>query len=314
VPTVGITPEETPAAISAVRAAVHPAPDAAAAQPIAEPQRAAILAKPDATASPTASLPAAPLAASAGGQPRSAWKEPLAPQPIEPESPRPASGSIAAREAALRNRTTASAAPEPAQVARGQAAGEIAAPRGESVASPAQQVVSALAQAVSQNSPGVGPPPAAAAPPPPAVSAPFGGPLRVLRIELRPEALGHVTATMHLREGGLALRLEASAEVADLLRRDRHTLSDLLAGAGYAVDAQQVEIVEAPPAIVQTAQPQNQQQASSQSGFEGRFGGFPQGADPGDRQPPRSPTRDGAEEREAKHAPAPANARTGLYL
>jgi hypothetical protein len=315
---------------------------AAAAAPMAEPQRAAILAKPDATAAPAAaSLPAAPLAAAAGEQPGPAWRKSglpphgrapadldrsldaprarpeqpsaMAARPIEPESPRRASDSIAA----LWNGMTTSATPAPVRLARAQAASEIAAPRGEPVASPAQQVVSVLAQAVTQNSTGAGAaPPLATAPPPPAASAAFGGPLRVLRIELRPETLGHVTATIHLRNGSLELRLEASAEAADLLRRDRHTLSDLLAGAGYAVDAQQVEIVEAPPAVVQPAQPQGQpqQHASSQSGFEGRSGGFSQGAGTGDQQPPRSPARNGAEEREANHAPAPADARTGLYL
>jgi flagellar hook-length control protein FliK len=71
------------------------------------------------------------------------------------------------------------------------------------------------------------------------------GPLRVLRIQLRPEDLGTVTVELRLTNGQLETHLRASQpETAALLHRDAAILSDLLKQANYQA---QVTVGEARP-------------------------------------------------------------------
>lgn len=68
----------------------------------------------------------------------------------------------------------------------------------------------------------------------PAVAPPPDGPLRVLRIQLKPEELGTVTVELRLANGQLETHLRASRpETATLLHRDAAILTDLLKQANY---------------------------------------------------------------------------------
>jgi len=68
----------------------------------------------------------------------------------------------------------------------------------------------------------------------PAVRPPPDGPLRMLRIQLRPEELGTVTVELRLADGQLETHLRASRpETAALLHRDAAILTDLLKQANY---------------------------------------------------------------------------------
>jgi hypothetical protein len=68
----------------------------------------------------------------------------------------------------------------------------------------------------------------------PAVKATPDGPLRTLRIQLRPEDLGTVTVELRLANGQLETHLRASRpETAALLHRDSAILTDLLKQAHY---------------------------------------------------------------------------------
>jgi hypothetical protein len=68
----------------------------------------------------------------------------------------------------------------------------------------------------------------------PAVTATPDGPLRTLRIQLRPEDLGTVTVELRLANGQLETHLRASRpETAALLHRDAAILTDLLKQAHY---------------------------------------------------------------------------------
>lgn len=64
-----------------------------------------------------------------------------------------------------------------------------------------------------------------------------GGPLRTLRIQLRPEDLGIVTVELRLTNGQLETHLRASRpETAALLHRDAAILTDLLKQAHYQAE------------------------------------------------------------------------------
>jgi hypothetical protein len=160
--------------------------------------------------------------------------------------------------------------------------------------------------------------PAAAPGAAPALAAPLGmQPLRVLTIRLQPEELGAVVATMRLRDGSLELRLEADRpEAAELLRRDRHRLAEMLHGAGFLTSAHQVEIVEAKPQAGQTAQPQLQQQMQQpggQGGLDPRAGGSAEGGGTREQHSARSQDMRGGEQERCRDG-ADSDARSGIYL
>jgi chemotaxis protein MotD len=63
------------------------------------------------------------------------------------------------------------------------------------------------------------------------------GPLRVLRIQLRPEELGTVTVELRLANGQLETHLRASRpETAAILHKDAAILTDLLKQAHYRAE------------------------------------------------------------------------------
>ncbi len=71
----------------------------------------------------------------------------------------------------------------------------------------------------------------------PAAAATPDGPLRVLRIQLKPEDLGTVTVELRLTNGQLETHLRASRpETAALLHRDTAILTDLLRQANYQAE------------------------------------------------------------------------------
>ncbi|MCJ2134135.1 flagellar hook-length control protein FliK, partial [Methylobacterium sp. J-026] len=80
----------------------------------------------------------------------------------------------------------------------------------------------------------------------PAVRTGPDGPVRVLRIQLRPEDLGTVTVELRLTNGQLETHLRASQpETAALLHRDAAILTDLLKQANYQAE---VTVAQARPA------------------------------------------------------------------
>lgn len=86
------------------------------------------------------------------------------------------------------------------------------------------------------------------------------GPLRVLKIQLRPEDLGVVTVEMRLSNGQLETHLRASQpETAALLHKDTAILTDLLSHSSYQAE---VTVGQARPAEASTASGGSQSQAS----------------------------------------------------
>ncbi len=80
-------------------------------------------------------------------------------------------------------------------------------------------------------------------------------PLRVLHIQLQPVELGTVNVSLSLKADVLELHLEAMrADTADLLRRDREVLSDLLRQSGYDIDAVSVRIADADSGLISGGQ------------------------------------------------------------
>jgi len=94
----------------------------------------------------------------------------------------------------------------------------------------------------------------------PAANAVSEGPLRVLRIQLRPEDLGVVTVEMRLSNGQLETHLRASQpETAALLHKDTAILTDLLSHSSYQAE---VIVGQARPTEAGAAPGGSQQQAS----------------------------------------------------
>lgn len=68
-------------------------------------------------------------------------------------------------------------------------------------------------------------------------------PMKALQIQLRPDNLGTVTASMQMRGGELEISLMTSTrEAAELLRGDRHALVRVLQDAGYRTDTVNVNV------------------------------------------------------------------------
>jgi len=67
--------------------------------------------------------------------------------------------------------------------------------------------------------------------------------LQVLKIQLQPENLGSVNVRIQLRADTIELHIDTSrAETAELLKRDRETLSAIMRAAGYSADDAQIKV------------------------------------------------------------------------
>lgn len=96
----------------------------------------------------------------------------------------------------------------------------------------------------------------------PGANAVPAGPLRMPKIQLRPEDLGVVTVEMRLSNGQLETHLRASQpETAALLHKDTGILTDLLSNSGYRAE---VSVAQARPADA-GGSGGSQQQASQQN-------------------------------------------------
>ncbi|MCJ2140915.1 flagellar hook-length control protein FliK [Methylobacterium sp. E-066] len=96
----------------------------------------------------------------------------------------------------------------------------------------------------------------------PAANAGPVGPLRTLKIQLRPEDLGVVTVEMRLSNGQLETHLRASQpETAALLHKDTALLTDLLSNSGYRAE---VSVGQAARSADAGGSGGSQQQASQQ--------------------------------------------------
>lgn len=79
----------------------------------------------------------------------------------------------------------------------------------------------------------------------PFTQAHLGAPVRVLQIQLQPLELGTVTVRISLKDQALRLDVEVGrGDTAQLIQRERETLSALLRGAGYLVDGLDVRMVD----------------------------------------------------------------------
>ncbi|MHB2207568.1 flagellar hook-length control protein FliK [Methylobacterium sp. CM6257] len=122
----------------------------------------------------------------------------------------------------------------------------------------------------------------------PVVRAAPDGPMRVLRIQLRPEELGTVTVELRLANGQLETHLRASRpETAALLHRDAALLTDLLKQANYQAE---VTVGQARPADA-----------------GGSPGGTPSQGQPSFANGGARPDHEGNRERQAQHRPAGGN-------
>ncbi|MGU3667553.1 flagellar hook-length control protein FliK [Methylobacterium sp. A49B] len=119
----------------------------------------------------------------------------------------------------------------------------------------------------------------------PAVRAAPDGPMRVLRIQLRPEELGTVTVELRLANGQLETHLRAARpETAALLHRDSAILTDLLKQAHYQAE---VTVGQARP-----------------SDGGGSSGGSPAQGQPAFGQGGARPGQGGERQRQAEQHPA----------
>jgi hypothetical protein len=132
---------------------------------------------------------------------------------------------------------------------------------------------------------------------------PFGGqPLRSLDIALEPAGLGTVTVKLSVRDDVIRVELDTSrSEAAQLLERDRDSLTSLMKSAGYQVEHLTVRHTGGDAAI-QLLQQALDVQPTGRDGSAGLFGGdasgggrFAQGqrhsGEPGVAPGERSPTR-----------------------
>lgn len=91
-------------------------------------------------------------------------------------------------------------------------------------------------------------------------------PLRVLQVQLQPAELGIVTISLSLKADALELHIDAMrADTADLLRRDREVLSDLLRQTGYDVDTVSVRVADPDAGILTGGQTTTHNQGQPQS-------------------------------------------------
>ena len=140
---------------------------------------------------------------------------------------------------------------------------------------------------------------------PAAAKSGSSAPLRVLQVQLQPVELGTVTISMSLKADVLELHIDAArADTADMLRRDREVLSDLLRQAGYDVDSVSVRIAEPDAGALSSGS--HPSQTSGQHMQSSSVMGQPQGngATPDDRS---RGTRQQAEQGQ----PVPLEAETG---
>ena len=141
----------------------------------------------------------------------------------------------------------------------------------------------------------------------PAVQTAPDGPMRVLRIQLRPDDLGTVTVELRLANGQLETHLRASQpETAALLHRDAAILTDLLKQANY-----QAEVT------VSQARPSDSGGFSGNAPSQGQSGFSDGGARPGQggdrqRQADRSPAAGRWEGERGDEAIRPRDG--GVYL
>ena len=120
---------------------------------------------------------------------------------------------------------------------------------------PAQQIAEALSSADVEQMPRTVLDPAA--------QSRSSSPLRVLQVQLQPVHLGTVTVSLSLRADVLEVQLAASQPgTADMLKRDRQMLADLLRQTGYDIDSVNVHIAE-PDAAVASNPTQTQMPSQS---------------------------------------------------
>ena len=153
--------------------------------------------------------------------------------------------------------------------------------------------------------------------------------LQVLKIQLQPENLGSVNVRIQLRADAIELHIDTSrAETAELLKRDRETLSTIMRAAGYAADDAQIKITHGDAtmsaAMISAMDPsssnsptsqnsQNGGQSFAQSGTNERSAGS-QDREGGQRQSghDRADQHSGRE-RDGRPGPA-AGQGSGIYL
>lgn len=102
-----------------------------------------------------------------------------------------------------------------------------------------------------------------------------GGPVRILNIQLHPVELGLVSVRMRLVGNGLEMQMQASrGETAELLKRDRETLSNLLRSAGYSPDLLTVRGAGDPPLPQPSQNAGNGAGTAGQQQAQSQFGGW----------------------------------------
>ncbi len=130
--------------------------------------------------------------------------------------------------------------------------------------------------------------------PDPAAPGIPGGPMRTLKIQLRPDELGVVTVEMRLSNGQLETHLRASQpETAALLHKDTAILTDLLNQGGYKADV-----------IVGQARP-------TETGTGSGSGGSQQQASASFTDGGARPGNEGARQRQEEQRQATGNRREG---
>lgn len=154
--------------------------------------------------------------------------------------------------------------------------------------SPVQQITTAIGDELAKVA---GPAPAETTSQTAEPSRHASGPLKVLHLKLEPEDLGAVVLKMRLVDKSLELEVVASRqETADLLAKDRDTLTRVLRGSGYTADVIAISTSTAPDSGQMTGD--NRAGSQTSSGQAGAQTGGNRGSnDPtgnGGRPPARS--------------------------
>jgi flagellar hook-length control protein FliK len=151
-----------------------------------------------------------------------------------------------------------------------------------------------------------------------ATARPSSSSLKTLDLQLDPQDLGAVSIRLNLSATGLTVEVQASqAATADLLEKDRRTLTDGLNGAGYAVSG--VEISFAPSSGTATGftdqgLAQNSSGQSLGSDSQGNGGSQTQDGSASDSFSRQNSKQDGHGTPEMARSAAQRSAGSGLYI
>jgi len=148
-------------------------------------------------------------------------------------------------------------------------------------------------------------------------TATTGGPVKILTLRLQPESLGTVTVRLRLVGNALEMQIRAgSSDTAELLKRDRQALEEILKSSGYDTDLLTIQSAGDGPRIdtATTVPSAGRQDAPTDGGFRQGGGGQPSGRETSDGDRPRSQPATTQKAEMHDEAPRGGDRPGGIYL